>query len=264
MLTILHAAILGLVEGVTEFLPISSTGHMILAARAMNLTQTDFLKSFEVIIQLGAILAVLTLYGKKLLLNAKIFKRVTIAFVPTAVIGLLFYSFVKKYLLGSTTVVLWSLAIGGLFLIVFEYIRRGRGQQKIDPLSNTKELESITYPQALGIGLFQALAIIPGVSRSAATIVGGLCLGISRATIVEFSFMLAVPTLVAATGLDLLKNGISFSGSERGLLLVGLIVAFVSALAAMKLLLRFVSNHTFVPFGIYRIVIAVAFLLYLV
>jgi undecaprenyl-diphosphatase len=261
--TAFHAIILGVVEGVTEFLPISSTGHMILAANALHLDGT-FLPSFEIIIQLGAILAVLLLFWKKLLMNAKIFKRVAVAFIPTAIIGFVLYK-VFKSLLGNESlvpwVVLWSLALGGLFLIVFELLHK---EKKSGGTNVVAELESITYTQAALIGVFQAIAIIPGVSRSAATIVGGLCLGISRRAIVEFSFMLAVPTMAAATLLDLIKSGHSFTGHEVGMLSIGLITAFVSALLAVKFLLGFIKNHTFVPFGVYRIVIALAFLLYLV
>jgi len=261
MFTAFHAIILGLVEGITEFLPISSTGHMILAAHALNITETDFVKSFEIIIQLGAIFAVFILFWKKLLLNLKIFKRVVVAFIPTAVIGLGFYKIVKAHLLGSMTVVLWSLAIGGILLIIFELLHTEK--QSTDS-GTLLELESITYSQAFIIGIFQSIAIIPGVSRSAATIVGGLLLGISRRAIVEFSFMLAIPTMAAATLLDIIKSGHSFTGHETGLLAIGFITAFVSALLAVKFLIRFIKNHTFVPFGIYRIVIALAFLLYVI
>jgi undecaprenyl-diphosphatase len=241
MFTALHAAILGIIEGVTEFLPVSSTGHMILAASALRIPDTEFLKSFEIIVQLGAILAVVFLYWKKLLLNKKIFNRVAVAFIPTAVIGLVMYKFVKAHLLGNTKVVIWALLIGGALLIVFELLRK----KHVERTDVTKEIEEITYKQALAIGVFQSVAIIPGVSRSAA-------------------FMLAVPTMAAATGLDILKSGHSFSGHESILLFVGLVVSFISALFAIKFLLRFVKGHTFIPFGIYRIVIAVAFLLYLV
>ncbi len=257
MLHALQAIILGLVEGITEFLPVSSTGHMILVADALHLTQTDFLKSFEIFIQLGAILAVFILYWKRVLLNKKIFMRVAVAFLPTAVIGLALYKVVKKYLLGNTAVVLWSLAIGGALLIIFELFYKEKS-------TATQDIEKMTYGQALFIGVFQTLAIIPGVSRSAATIVGGLMLGIKRRTIVEFSFMLAIPTMVAATGLDLIESGHAFTGQEKGMLAVGFITAFVSAFFAIRFFLRYVKTHTFIPFGVYRIVIAAAFLLYLV
>ncbi len=251
---IFQSIILGVVEGVTEFLPISSTGHMILAGKIMGMTSDEFLKSFEIIIQLGAIFAVVILYWKKLFLNSKIFLRLCVAFIPTAVIGLIFYKLVKTYLLGSVTVVLWSLLLGGVFLVVFEWMRKGK-TVAIEPL------EHITFKQAFIIGIFQSIAIIPGVSRSAATIVGGLMLGISRETIVEFSFMLAVPTMLAATGLDLLKSGHSFTGNQIELLIIGLVSAFVSAFFAVKFLLSYVKNHTFTVFGIYRILISLAFLL---
>ena len=249
---IFQSIILGVVEGVTEFLPISSTGHMILASHVLGMNESDFVKSFEIFIQLGAILAIVALYWKKLLLNKKIFLRVCTGFIPTAVIGLLLYKVVKTYLLGNTSVVLWSLLLGGIFLVGFEYFRKGK-------ISHTNEIENISYKQAFIIGLFQSIAIIPGVSRSAATIVGGLALGISREAIVEFSFLLAVPTMVAATGLDLIKSGHSFGGGQVELLAIGFITAFIFAFIAVKFLLTYVKNHTFTSFGIYRILIAVLF-----
>ena len=253
----LHAVILGIVEGITEFLPISSTGHMILTANLLHLGETDFVKSFEIFIQLGAILAVVLLYWKRVLLSWKVFSRVAVAFAPTAVIGLLAYKFVKAHLLGNMHVVLWSLFLGGIFLVVFEYFQKGK-------TSRVSSIGSITYTQALWIGVFQAIAIIPGVSRSAATIVGGLALGIARDTIVEFSFMLAIPTMLAAAGLDLFKSGFHFSAQETEMLGIGFVVAFISAFFAIKFLLDYVQKHTFVSFGVYRIGIAIAFLLYLI
>ena len=160
----------------------------------------------------------------------------------------------KTYLIGNVQVVLWSLLIGGLVLVIFEYARRGK--KEAAPI----DLSQITYKQAFIIGLFQTLAIIPGVSRSAATIVGGMSLGIARETIVEFSFLLAIPTMAAATGLDLIKSGHSFTHSEVSLLAVGFVVAFVSAVIAVRLLLKFVKGHTFISFGYYRIALAAIFL----
>jgi undecaprenyl-diphosphatase len=248
----LHAIIFGLVEGITEFLPISSTGHLMLTAQVMGLGQTEFLKTFEIAIQLGAILSVVLLYWRSLLVDMEIAKRVIAAFLPTAVLGLLFYKIVKRYLLASTHVVLWSLFLGGILLIIFEIVHRPR-DERID------DLASIPYPTALLIGLFQSVAMIPGVSRSAATIVGGLILGLKRKTIVEFSFLLAVPTMLAATCLDLYKNATSFSMEQLGFLLVGFIVSFIAALAAVKFLLNFIKHHTFISFGIYRVGLAVIF-----
>ncbi len=248
----LHAIIFGIVEGVTEFLPISSTGHLMLTARVMGLGQTEFLKSFEIAIQVGAILSVVMLYWQSLFVNREIAKRVIAAFLPTAVLGLVFYKIIKKYLLASTNVVLWSLFLGGIFLIIFEIIHRRR-EERID------ELDSIPYPTALLIGVFQAVSMVPGVSRAAATIVGGLILGVKRRTIVEFSFLLAVPTMLAATCLDLYKNAGSFSVGQLGFLAVGFVVSFIAALAAVKFLLNFIKRHTFSAFGVYRIAIALLF-----
>ena len=248
----LQAIILGIVEGITEFLPISSTGHMILASKLLAIQETDFVKSFEIIIQLGAILAVVCYRGLKFR-SWELCKRIIVAFIPTGIIGLALYSVVKHYLLGSTSVVIWSLLLGGIALIAFEKWHKEKE-------AHVDDMEKITYKQAFIIGLFQSLAIIPGVSRSAATIVGGMLTGIKRVAIIEFSFLLAIPTMAAATGLDLIKNRDLISSADTGILVIGFLAAFVSALLAIKWLLAFVKKHTFVPFGVYRIVVALAFL----
>ena len=251
-MTYLHTLILGIVEGVSEFLPISSTGHLILASTLLHLEQTDFQKSFQIAIQLGAILSVVVLYWRALLVNFEILKRVITAFIPTAILGFLFYKIIKRVLLGSNTVVLCSLLMGGIFLILFEVWHREKE-------SASEELSAISYSKSFMIGLCQAVAMIPGVSRSAATIIGGLILGIRRKTIVEFSFLLAVPTMVAATGLDLMKSGGHFSLEEFYLLFTGFITSFVVALLSIKWLIHFIKNHTFISFGIYRILISLLF-----
>ncbi len=250
-MTIFDAAILGIVEGLSEFLPISSTGHLILANHLLQLSETAFIKSFDIAIQCGAILAVVVWYWRSFL-NIEILKRLVVGFIPTGVIGLALYSIVKTYLLGNELVVLASLALGGVALIMFEYLHT-------ESQSATSSLTDISYRQAFGIGLFQAVAIIPGVSRSASTIVGGLLLGLRRATIVEFSFLLAVPTMGAATALDLLKNYSTFSASDAGVLVVGFIAAFIVALGVIRFFLEYVRTRTFIPFGIYRIIIAALF-----
>jgi undecaprenyl-diphosphatase len=252
----LHAIIFGIVEGITEFLPISSTGHLMLTAQVLGLGQTEFIKTFEIAIQLGAILSVVLLYWRSLLVNMEIAKRVITAFIPTAVLGLLFYKIIKRYLLVSTTVVLWSLLLGGIFLIIFELIHRQK-EEAVD------DLASIPYRSCILIGFFQSIAMIPGVSRAAATIVGGLFLGLNRKTIVEFSFLLAVPTMLAATCLDLYKNASSFSTEQMGFLAIGFVVSFIAALAAVKFLLNFIKHHTFISFGIYRIAIVLLFWVFL-
>jgi len=238
--------ILGIVEGFSEFLPISSTGHLILAGKLLGLAESDFVKSFDIAIQLGAILSVVVLYWRDLLVNWETIKKVTVAFLPTGIIGFVLYKIIKNILLGSTAVVLWSLLVGGIILIVFETLHR----EKDDA---TKSLSEITYRQSFLIGVFQSLAVIPGVSRSAATILGGLILGMKRTLIVEFSFLLAVPTMLAATLYDLYKNGAVFSSYQFNYLAVGFLTSFIVALASIKLLIRFVQSHTFILFGIYRI-----------
>jgi undecaprenyl-diphosphatase len=250
-MNLLQTLIMSIVEGITEFLPVSSTGHLILTAQALGLTQTEFLKTFEISIQFGAILSVVVLYWRQLLVDLPVLKRVIAAFIPTAVLGLVFYKVIKTYLLASSTIVLWSLFLGGIALIVFELFHK----EKEDAID---DLGSIPFRTSLLIGLFQSIAMVPGVSRSAATIVGGLVLGLKRKTIVEFSFLLAVPTMCAATGLDLFKNASGFSVNQMGFLSMGFVLSFVSALVGVKFLLQFIKNHTFIPFGVYRIVVAIA------
>jgi undecaprenyl-diphosphatase len=251
VLTHLEAIILGIIEGVTEFLPISSTGHLIISSNFLGLTPTEFLKTFEISIQLGAVFAVLFLYRKTLISGLEIWKKIIVGFIPTGIIGLIFYKFIKQFL-GSTEIVIWSLAIGGLILIIFELLHK----EKNNSLEN---LERITYKKSITIGFFQSIAIIPGVSRSAATILGGLLLGLHRKTIVEFSFLLAIPTIAAATGFDLLKNASTFEAGQLSVLLVGFLTSFVVAIFSIKFLLRFIEKNSFLGFGIYRLLVALVF-----
>lgn len=248
----LQAIIFGVVQGISEFLPISSTGHLILTGQFLGLSQTEFLKSFEIAIQLGSILSVIVLYWRQLFTDWETIKRITVAFIPTGILGLIFYKIVKQYLLSSNAVVLWSLFLGGALLIIFELWHKEK--EDVD-----EEVVRISYKQSFLIGIAQSVAMIPGVSRSAATILGGLALGIKRKTIVEFSFLLAVPTMLAATGLDLIKNANQFSLSQWNFLAVGFIISFIVALISIKFLLNFIKKHSFIPFGIYRMVVALIF-----
>lgn len=248
-----HALILGIVEGVTEFLPISSTGHLILAGELLKIPVTNFQKSFDIIIQFGAILSVVALYWKTLW-NIETIKKLIVAFIPTGVIGLALYKVVKMYLLGNEYVVLCAIFLGGIILIVFELRHK-------EPEDAESGIVAISYKQAFVIGLFQSIAIIPGISRSASTIVGGLLLGLKRTTIVEFSFLLAVPTMFAASGLDIIKNASAFSSDQLGVLVSGFIASFVVALFSIKFLLAYVRKHNFIAFGAYRIIAAALFFL---
>jgi undecaprenyl-diphosphatase len=249
-----HAFVLGIVEGITEFLPVSSTAHLILASDALRLSETEFLKSFEIIIQFGAILSVVVLYWTRFW-NWSIFKKLVVAFIPTGIIGLAFYKVVKGYLLGNIAVVLWALLLGGIALLVFERFKKHAETEA--------NFDEITYRKALLIGIFQAIAIIPGVSRSAATIVGGSLIGISKRTIVEFSFMLAVPTMLGASALELLKNHGALAG-QAAALGVGFVVSFITAILAIKGFLSFIKTRNFTAFGWYRIALALVFYLYFV
>src|SRR3989338_4198992 len=195
---------------------------------------------------------VIFLYTKTLIRRPAVIKRMAVAFVPTGFLGFILYKIIKKFLLGNEQVVLWSLLIGGIFLIVFEILHKEKSESNF-------EIENISYSKAFWIGVFQSLAMIPGVSRSGATIVGGLLLGLTRKTIVEFSFLLAIPTMAAATGYDLMKNAELLSFENIGVIAVAFVVSFVVALAAIRWLLSYVRTHTFIPFGVYRILAALVF-----
>lgn len=248
-MNIFESIIFGIVEGITEFLPVSSTGHLILTAKLLGHSQTDFLKSFEIAIQLGAILSVLAMYGKSLLRQKEVWKRILAAFIPTAVIGFSLYKVVKGLFFESQTLVLQSLFWGGFFLIVFD-IFHGEKRAHLD------KIEDIPYRTAILIGVFQSFALIPGVSRAAATIIGGLIFGVKRKTIVEFSFLLAIPTMLSATGLDIIKNTDCFSSEHFACFAVGFVVSFIVALISIQFLLKFIQRHNFIFFGVYRMTLS--------
>ena len=254
-MTLLEAIILGVLEGATEFLPISSTGHLILARHLLAIPENPFTTSFLIVVQLGAIAAVLVTYWQSFL-EVEVLKRLVAAFIPTALVGFALYKVIKGYLLNNELLVVVMLLLGGIVLIAFEYFHKERPEGADSP-------RTIGYRDAVLVGLFQSLAVVPGVSRSAATIAGGLLLGVRRTAIVEFSFLLAVPTMLAATGYDLLKTYETFEIGNVGVMLAGALTAFVVALVALRFLLRFVKSYTFVPFGVYRIGLALLFLLFI-
>lgn len=252
-----QAIVLSIVEGISEFLPISSTGHLILTAKLFHIPQTEFVKSFEIFIQLGAILAVIVLYWRTMFTNITGWKKVLTAFIPTALIGFMLYKLIKQFLLGNEFITVLALLIGGILLIVLELLYKEK-EHHVDTI------QEISYKHAFFIGIAQSLAVIPGVSRSAATIISALFLGTKRKAAVEFSFLLAVPTMVAATAYDMTKSNFSFSFHEWSLLCVGFLGAFITAIIAIKFLLKFIKHHTFIPFGIYRIVLAILFWLFII
>jgi undecaprenyl-diphosphatase len=249
---LLKALILGIVEGITEFIPVSSTGHLIVAGDLLGFSD-EKAKVFEVFIQLGAILSVVWLYREKILLVLKglptrkedrsLAMNIIIAFIPAAILGLLTHKAIKAYLFNPITVA-GALILGGVAILVIE---------KMDHRAHVKEVDSISLRQALGVGFAQCLALFPGVSRSGATIMGGLMIGFDRTVSVEFSFFLAIPTMFAATGYDLLKNLHALSFADLPLFIVGFVTAFFAALVVIKAFLGYVSKHDFTGFAYYRI-----------
>lgn len=251
---IIHVIILSIVEGITEFLPISSTGHLILASNLLNIPQTEFLKTFEISIQTGAVLAVVNLYWKKFKDDPKLLLKSIVGVVPTSLIGFIMYPIIKNYFLDSTITVAISLILGGITIILLEkYLFKEE--------SSTEQLSKITYKQAFLTGLTQSIAVIPGVSRAASSIFGGMFVGLNRKTATEFSFILALPTIMAASGFDLIQTAPSFSSNEIFALVLGVVLSFILALFIIKWLIKYVSSNKFTNFGWYRIIIGIIFLL---
>lgn len=253
---LIQALILSVIEGVTEFLPISSTGHLLLAANFLGIYQSEFVKSFEIIIQLGAILAVILVYWKKLISSLNIWKKIIVGFIPSAIVGFTFYDFIKEVLFENIFITVAALLIGGLLLIFIERIHEVKKR-------GVESIEKLTLKQSLLIGVAQSLSVIPGTSRAASTIIGGLLVGANRKTAVEFSFLLAIPTMMGATGLDLIKSELSFNSQEWSLLGIGFIVSFLTALVVVRWFIKFIQTNSFLWFGVYRIVLALVFLLFL-
>ena len=251
-MTTLQAIILAIIEGLTEFLPVSSTGHMIIASSFFGIAGEDFTKLFTIVIQLGTILSVIVLYFKRFFQSLDFYYKLFVAFIPAVIFGLLLSDFIDDLLESPITVAV-SLIIGGFLLL------------KVDEwFSNEQEESEISYLTAFKIGLFQCLAMIPGVSRSGASIVGGMSQKLSRKTAAEFSFFLAIPTMLGATvkkSYDYYKAGFELSQDQVGLLIIGNVVGFFVALIAIKTFIDFLQKHGFKLFGYYRIVAGVAILL---
>lgn len=248
----LQAIILGIIEGITEFLPISSTGHMVIASSFMGINESDFTKAFEVIIQFGAILSVLVLYWRRFLPNWNFYKKLFVAFLPTAIIGFAAKNVVDQ-LLESAQVVAWSLIVGGVILVwsdkIFAHLT-----------AVGRKTSDLTYKDSVKLGLFQSIAMIPGVSRSGATIMGGLTLGLQKKEAAEFSFFLAVPTMAAATLYKLLKIYKTIQHDQIAVLATGTIVSFIVAMLAIKFFMGIVTKYGFRGFGYYRIVLGIIIL----
>ncbi|WP_024791587.1 MULTISPECIES: undecaprenyl-diphosphate phosphatase [unclassified Lebetimonas] len=253
-MNIIDSVVLGIVEGITEFLPISSTAHMIIVSTLLGLKQTVSNVAFEVIIQLGATLAIVMIYLNKINFKEfELWKKVILAFLPLAVVGFILRHQIKE--LFTVTTAAWMFIIGGIVFFIVEKLYNE--ENKIN------EVEKINFKQAFIIGVFQVFALIPGTSRSGATIVGGMLGGLTRKTAADFSFLLAIPTMFAASGYEFVKNIHNFKDQNGLILAVGFIVSFVSAYIAVKWFLKFVEKYTLIPFGVYRIIFGLA-LLYLI
>lgn len=267
MLEALKVIILGIVEGITEWLPISSTGHLILVEEFIKLDMSEsFISMFNVVIQLGAIMAVVLIYFHKLnpfspkktekqkMLTLQLWVKVLIASVPAAVIGLLFDDFIDKHLMNYVVVAITLILYGVAFIVV------EKRHENVKPA--VKRLSDLTIPMVLVIGCFQVLALIPGTSRSGATIIGGLLIGAARGVAAEFTFFLAIPVMFGASFLKILKFGFHFTGMEVFLLLLGCVISFAVSVFAIKFLMQYIKNHDFKVFGYYRIILGIIVLLY--
>lgn len=246
-----QAVVLAIIEGLTEFLPVSSTGHMIIASSFFGIAEDDFTKLFTIVIQLGTILSVVFLYFKRFFQSLDFYYKLFVAFLPAVVLGLLLSDFIDSLLENPITVAV-SLIIGGFFLL------------KVDDWFGDETGTEISYSTALKIGFFQCLAMIPGVSRSGASIVGGMSQKLSRTVAAEFSFFLAIPTMLGATvkkSYDYYQDGFVLTSEQVNLLIIGNVIGFIVALIAIKSFINYLSKHGFKIFGYYRIVAGIAILL---
>ena len=249
---IFQAIIIGIIEGFTEFLPISSTGHMIVASEFLGVSQDALTKAYEVIIQFAAILAVMLIYKEKMTFKKiDLWQKLFVAFLPLAVVGFIFKDQIKT--LFTVDVVAWMFIIGGIIFLVVEYFYE-------EKKAHVTHVEKVNYKQALWVGIAQIFSLIPGTSRAGATIIGGLLVGLDRKTSAEFSFLLAIPVMAAVTGYDLLKHYQDFADANWGAFIAGFITAFIVAYLTIKLFLAFIQRFTFVAFGIYRIIFGVILL----
>jgi len=252
-LDIFQAIIIGIIEGFTEFLPISSTGHMIVAGKFMGIEENALMKAYNVIIQFAAIMAVMLIYREKLSIKKiDLWMKLLVAFLPLAIVGFIFKDVIKT--LFNVQTVAWMFIIGGLIFLVVEYFYTEKEH-------HIKDVEKVSYKQALWVGIAQIFSLIPGTSRAGATIIGGLLTGLDRKTSTEFSFLLAIPVMAAVTGYDLLKHYQDFADANWGAFIIGFITAFIVAYVTIKLFLVFLERFTFVSFGVYRIIFGIILLM---
>ncbi len=249
-MTIFDSVILGIVEGLTEFLPVSSTAHLVLAGQLLHVKQDNFKTAYDIIIQIAPIFSVMIIFKERLVQSLDIWYKLIVAFIPTGIVGLLFHKQIEAMFSTNSTVAL--MIITGIAFLAIEFFYKERDH-------DIKLLENVTYMQALKVGLFQVLSLIPGVSRSGSTILGAMLIGLRRDVAMIFSFLLAIPTMGAASGYMLLKEYQNLSFNHMEILLVGFVVSFIVGWLAVKWFLAIVSKYNFTPFGIYLIVSGLLF-----
>ena len=250
---IIQAIIIGIIEGFTEFLPISSTGHMIVASKFLGISENTLIEAYQVIIQFAAILAIMFIYREKISVKElDLWMKLFVAFLPLALVGFIFKDLIKS--LFNVQTVAWMFIIGGIIFLIVEYFYTEKEH-------HVKDVEDVSYKQALCVGFAQIFSLVPGTSRAGATIIGGLLAGLDRKTSAEFSFLLAIPVMAAVSGYDLLKHYQDFADANWIPFLIGFVVAFLVAYATIKLFLAFIQRFTFVAFGIYRIVFGIILLM---
>ena len=256
-MTIINALILGIVEGITEFLPISSTAHLIISSKLLNIPQTDFVKFFEVFVQAGAILAVVIIYYRYLINNKDIFKKLLFSFIPTSIVGFLFYRRIKDIFFESYGLIIGSIFIIGVIFLIVEYLVKDK------KIVLDKSIKNIDWKKATLIGLAQSLAVIPGVSRAGSVIIVMMFMGYQREEAATYSFLLAVPTILVASAYDLYKmrDVITTSSNNLLILMVGFLASFITAYIVIKWLINYLKNNTLVIFGIYRMLLAIILLI---
>ncbi len=243
-MTLFDAVILGIIEGITEYLPVSSTAHLLLGAQLLGLEQDRFMRAFEIIVQIAPIFSVMLIYKERLIQSITLWYKLIVSFIPTGVVGLLFHKQIEALFAMNSTVALMVLT--GVAFLLIEYFWREKEHHAGD-------LDSVSYKQAIGIGLAQTLALVPGISRSGTTILGAMLLGLKRETAMSFSFLLAIPTMSAASGYMMLKEYEVIADGNFMLLFVGFIISFVVGYIAVKSFLAIVARYNFTPFGIYLI-----------
>ncbi len=257
-MNIFDSIILGIIEGITEFLPISSTAHMIIASKLLGLKQSESIVAFEVIIQLGATLAIMLIYLEKInLKKIDLWIKVIVAFLPLAIIGFLFQHQIKELFTVATSA--YMFIIGGVIFFIVEYFYKQKEEKTM-----VRNVDDVSLKQAIIVGVAQLFALIPGTSRSGSTIVGGMLGGLSRKTAADFSFLLAIPTMLAASGYEFLKNIDTFTTINGTILAVGFIISFITAYISVKLFLKFLTHYSLEWFGAYRILFGIFLLFYLV